>query len=343
MGDELYMLRCLELAACGAGNVAPNPMVGAILVHDNKIIGEGFHQLFGGVHAEVMAIESVRNENKQFIAEATLYVSLEPCNHFGKTPPCTIKIIENGIKKVVVGVLDPNKSVDGGGIKVLMNSGVDVVCGVIENECRLLNKFFFTYQEKKRPFITLKWAESSDGFIGGVNYKRTKLTNQFSDKLVHKMRAEHMAVFAGGRTILSDDPLLTNRFWKGKSPVRVTLDTKNNFSKQLNIFNEAAPSLIFNFEVKDKCGGVELIKIHASKNQFSEIIQSLFERNINSMLVEGGASTINLLVQQNLWDEMKFFITDKIIGVGIEAPATAGKFISEEYIFGDILKTFHNK
>ena len=333
------MRRCLELASRGAGFVAPNPMVGAVLVAEGKIIGEGFHEKYGEAHAEVNAVRSVAAEKKHLIESATLYVNLEPCNHFGKTPPCTKLIVENKIKKVVIGTADPNVLVNGSGIKTLRDAGIDVVCGLLEEENKLLNRFFFTYHEKKRPYITIKWAQSTDGFIAGEGNTPVHLTNSFSDHLVQKMRAEHMAIYVGGRTLLADDPRLTNRSGRGANPLRITLDTKNNFPKNLSVFNSEAATLVFNFEKNALFKTTEYIKIEGGKNVYEQIMQILFYRKINSILVEGGAETINTLVQLGLWDEMKIFTTKNKLQKGILAPGIAGKEMNKEYVSDNIINT----
>ncbi len=336
---EKYMQYSLSLASRGSGFVAPNPMVGALVVAEGRIIGEGWHQEFGAAHAEVNALNNVKPENVHLLSEATLFVTLEPCNHFGKTPPCTEKIINSGIKKVVVGTLDPNPLVSGKGVARLRENAINVIVGILENDCRELNKFFFCFHEKKRPYITLKWAQSSDGFIAGENNTPIHLTNSYSDHLVQKMRAEHMAIFVGGRTILSDDPKLTNRSGRGKNPVRISLDTKNNFPPNLCIFNTEASSLIFNFEKNEIKENVEFIKIEKDEKIFEKIMAILFNKKINSILVEGGTETINSFVKLKMWEEMKIFITENKLSAGINAPVLSGKGISSEQILDNSLIT----
>lgn len=333
------MRRCLELASRGSGYVAPNPMVGAVLVYEGRIIGEGYHKKIGEAHAEVNAINSVKVGDKHLISGAILYVNLEPCDHFGKTPPCTQLIINNNIKSVVIGTEDPNNLVNGKGIKKLREAGTEVIVGVLENECVDLNKFFFTFHQKLRPYITIKWAQSADGFIAGENYTPVHFTNSYSDQLVQKMRAEHMAIFVGGRTVISDDPKLTNRSGAGKNPLRISLDTKNNFSENLSLFNSESESLIFNFEKSESNGNSEYIKIEKGESIFEQIMAILFNKKINSILVEGGADTINNLVKHQLWDEMKLFISDDKLMNGIAAPITSGKEIRSEKIYNNTLIT----
>src|SRR5437868_6012424 len=230
------MHRCLELAKLAAGNVAPNPMVGAVLVHEEKIISEGYHKQFGEPHAEVNCINNVKEEDKHLIEKSTLYVSLEPCSHFGKTPPCTDLIIKNKIPKVVIGCVDIYKEVHGRGIKKLQDAEVEVVTGILEKECIELNKRFFTFHEKYRPYIILKWAESANGKIG-IDTERVLISNEYSDRLVHKWRSEEAAILIGTNTALKDDPSLTTRLWQGNNPVRLVIDMDLRLPSHLKIFN----------------------------------------------------------------------------------------------------------
>lgn len=333
------MRRCLELAALAKGLVAPNPLVGALLVHDNVIIGSGYHIQYGAPHAEVNAINSVKPENAHLISASTLYVNLEPCNHFGKTPPCTELILSKHIKKVVIGTLDPNPLVAGKGKQKLEGNGVEVITGILENDCRELNKFFFTFHEKHRPYITLKWAQSADGFIAAEGHKPIHFTNTISDKFVQSMRAEHSAIFVGGRTIISDNPNLTNRSGVGKNPLRITLDTKSNFPENLNILNDEARTLIFNLQKNAITNNVEYIQLQPDENWYTQIHKILFNKNINSILVEGGAETINALIHLNLWDTMHIFTSDHILNRGIKSPALAGVETVSEQIQNNTLST----
>ncbi len=335
--DELYITRCLELAALGKGFVAPNPLVGAVLVHDDIIIGSGYHTQLGAPHAEVNAINAVQLENAHLISASTLYVNLEPCNHFGKTPPCTELIIAQSIKKVVIGTLDPNPIVAGKGIEKLKENGVEVIVGILEKECRELNKFFFTFHEKKRPFITLKWAQSADGFIAAEGHVPVHFTNAICDKLVQDLRAEHSTIFVGGRTIISDNPKLTNRSGEGKNPLRITLDTKNNFPENLNILNIDADTIIFNLQKNEIQNNINYLKLQPDENWYAQIIKILFSKNINSILVEGGAKTINALMHLYLWDSMHIFTSDHILHKGIRAPELAGIEISSKHIENNTL------
>ncbi|MBC8046293.1 MAG: bifunctional diaminohydroxyphosphoribosylaminopyrimidine deaminase/5-amino-6-(5-phosphoribosylamino)uracil reductase RibD [Fimbriimonadaceae bacterium] len=338
----LYMQRCLDLASCGAGKVAPNPLVGAVLVHNEKVIGEGFHEKFGEAHAEVNAITRAEKSFPHLISESILYVNLEPCSHHGKTPPCTDLIIDKKIKRVIIGCLDPNPLVCGKGKQKLISAGIEVADGILETACRELNKYFISFHEKQRPYITLKWAQSDDGFIAQKNYLPVHLTNSYSDQLVHKMRAEHMAIYVGGRTVLSDNPKLTVRFWKGKNPIRVSLDTKNTFKTNLNIFNENAETYLFNYEKYEDHENVKYIKIDPSKNYISQILEFLYKKEINSLLVEGGAGSLNDFIKCNVWDEAKVFISGHQLKNGVAASAIPGKVVCEETIFNNRLITALN-
>lgn len=235
--DELYMQRCLQLAQLAAGHTAPNPMVGAVLVHDGVIIGEGYHKQYGGPHAEVNCINSVAEEHKHLIPSSFIYVSLEPCAHYGKTPPCADLIIRNKIPKVVVGCRDPFKQVDGKGIEKLVNAGIDVTVGVLEKECRQVNRRFFTFHTQHRPYVLLKWAQTGDGKIASYSEERLLISNDISNKLVHKWRSEEAAILVGTNTALMDNPSLTNRLWSGKSPIRLVIDMDLRLPKHLQLFN----------------------------------------------------------------------------------------------------------
>lgn len=338
---ELFMQRCLELAALGSGHVAPNPMVGAVLVYEGEIIGEGFHRKFGEPHAEVNAINTVPDHLKGFIGKSTLYVSLEPCAHHGKTPPCADLIIASGIPEVVIGCDDPNPLVAGKGKQKMTEAGIRITDHILDAECRELNRHFITWHEKQRPYITLKWAQSSDGFIAEEDHSPVHFTNVFSDQLVHKMRSEHMAIFAGGRTILSDDPALTVRKWNGRNPVRVSLDTKNSFPPHLQIFSGEGTCIIFNFEIEGVKNNIEFIRLRKEENIIEQILHALYERKINSLLVEGGTHTISQFAEAGLWDEAKIFISQKILNKGIAAPVMPGQIINTEHFFSDTLLTVY--
>lgn len=341
MDFESIMQRCLMLAELGVGNVAPNPMVGCVIVRDNKIIAEGYHKKYGGPHAEVDAIQNAITAGCDDFSEAILIVNFEPCCHQGKTPPCVDLIIEKNFKKVVIASVDPNPLVAGKGIKKLEESGIEVITGICDAENKNLNAHFFTFQTKHRPYVTLKWAQSSDGFIAKINYEQIKLSNTFSDVLVHKMRAEHMAILVGGRTAVKDNPLLNVRLWHGKSPLRIVLDTKGIIPKNLNLLDNSHPTLIFNPLVEGKKENTEFIKC-IGKNTIQQVLGYLFTQNINSLLVEGGAITLNDFIHSGAWDTIKIFETPHCLNKGIAAPNRPELPNSKEIIFDNTLVSYYN-
>ena len=342
--DEQYMARCLQLANAGAGNVAPNPMVGATLVHENRIIGEGYHQKYGQAHAEVNCINSVAEENKAAINQSTLYVSLEPCSHFGKTPPCTELVIQNKIPKVIIGCEDIFKEVSGRGIQKLKDAGIEVITGVLENECMDLNKRFFTFHEKFRPYIILKWAQSLNGKISNTATERILISNDYSNRLVHKWRSEEAAILIGTNTALQDNPLLTARLWNGKNPVRIIIDKELRLPSTLKVFNNDSKTIVYNL-IKNS-NERDLVHIKLDKGNFiDELIHSLFEMNIQSMLVEGGAKTLQSFIDRNLWDEARVITNENlIIENGVASPEMKG-FIFEknERYDNDLVSYFRKK
>lgn len=315
------MQHCLNLAKKGLGKVAPNPMVGSVLVHNNQIIAEGYHQKYGGPHAEPNAINQVSDE---LLKECTLYVTLEPCSHHGKTPPCADLIISKGIKKVVIGNLDTNPLVAGKGIKKLQDAGVQVEYGVLNEACRELNKRFFTFHEKKRPYIILKWAQTQDGFISQWPLPQNKETNWItspeSKALVHQWRSEEQAILIGYNTALNDNPLLTTRLAEGKNPLRLVLDENCQLPTTLNVFNNKAETIVFNTKKEVLVDNIHYVKIDSS-NLVSEVLNYLHSKNISSIIVEGGTKTLNLFIKQQLWDEARVFVNPlKTFVKGINAP-----------------------
>ncbi len=342
---EFFMERCLELAANGLGYVAPNPMVGSVVVCDDQIIGEGFHQKYGMSHAEVNAIQSVKDQS--LLKNSTLYVNLEPCAHMGKTPPCTDLIIEKGIPKVVIGISDPNSLVAGKGIEKLRKSGIKVIDQVLPTQCRELNKRFFTYHEKKRPYIILKWAQTSDGFMDvirkpgdavGVNW----ISNSTSRKLVHKWRAEEQAIFAGTNTIIYDDPELTLRLWKGNSPVRIILDRNLRIPQSAKVFNNAAPTLIFNNSITKIAGNTEFIKLEIKSDPLRQIFNEMYNRGILSVIVEGGKRLLESFLEKDTWDEARVLIGKKKFNNGLKAPEIQVPAMFQEAIVDDNLHVYMN-
>lgn len=337
------MSRCLQLAEAGAGNVAPNPMVGAVLVYEDKIIGEGYHQKYGEAHAEVNCINNVIEENKFLIEKSTIYVSLEPCSHFGKTPPCTDLIIKNKIKKVVTGCKDVYKEVAGRGILKLQNAGVEVVAGVLENKCIDLNKRFFTFHQKFRPYIILKWAQSFNGKIGSGDDKRILISNEYSNRLVHKWRSEEASILIGTNTALQDNPLLTTRLWQGKNPVRIIIDKELKLPSTLKVFNTEARTIIYNSVKNLTEENIVYIKLEY-ENFLHQLLDSLFEMNIQSVLVEGGTKTLQSFIDAGLWDEAKIIMNEElIIENGIAAPEMKDFILEkQEKYFNDLISYYRN-
>ncbi len=322
MNEEKYIWRCLQLAKLGESYVSPNPMVGAVLEYNGNIIGEGYHRRFGEPHAEPNAINSVID--KELISKSTLYVNLEPCSYFGKTPPCADLIVRSGIKKVVIGTQDPNPKVSGKGIQILKNAGIEVITGVLENECRELNKRFFAFQEKKRPFIMLKWAQTLDGFID-ANRKDPKIlplqiSNAITRQLTHKIRSENQSILIGSNTVLLDNPSLTVRNWSGKSPVRIVLNRQGNIPDDYHVLDNQIQTLIFTSHNKPSTQKVEYIKFDFEKEDLKMVIEKIYERNIHSILVEGGAKLLNSFLNLGLWDEANVEISNQILKTGVVAP-----------------------
>jgi diaminohydroxyphosphoribosylaminopyrimidine deaminase/5-amino-6-(5-phosphoribosylamino)uracil reductase len=318
--DEIFMQRCIELARLGEGNVAPNPMVGAVIVLNGKIIGEGYHREYGQAHAEVNAVNSVLD--KDSLKEATIYVSLEPCAHFGKTPPCADLIVHHHLKKVVIGCLDTFSEVSGKGIKRLKDAGIEVVEGVLEKECRNLNKRFFTFHEKKRPYIILKWAQTQDGFLDKNREVASKGVNWISSPetqiLVHQWRSEEQAILVGRKTVENDNPSLTVREVDGKNPIRILIDSQLKISSDSNIFNSEAKTIILNkikSEVSANCQWVKLPELTTAS-----ILEALYELNIQSVFIEGGSKTLQHFIIDNSWDEARVIVGNTTFKDGLKAP-----------------------
>lgn len=337
MNREFYIKRCIELAQKATGKTYPNPLVGAVIVHNGKIIGEGFHQKAGEPHAEINAINSVKNP--ELLPESTIYVSLEPCAHFGKTPPCSFKLREIGFKKVVIGAMDSHDKVNGKGKKILIDAGIETLSGILEDECRELNKRFFTFHEKKRPFIILKWAESNDGFID-KDFKPTQISNELASQFVHQIRSEEHAILVGTQTALNDNPSLTTRLIEGRNPVRILIDFDLKVPQDFKIYNNEAPTLVFNQEKEAEEGNVKFIKI-SKENFLEELMQKLFENQIQSVLIEGGSRTLQTFINANLWDETIIIKNENLnLENGTKAPNFEG-YLTEEKIFRDNKVSFY--
>ncbi|HRI21188.1 MAG TPA: bifunctional diaminohydroxyphosphoribosylaminopyrimidine deaminase/5-amino-6-(5-phosphoribosylamino)uracil reductase RibD [Panacibacter sp.] len=341
--DEIYMQRCLQLAGLGTGFVAPNPLVGAVLIHEDCIIGEGYHKLYGEPHAEVNCIKAVREEDKHLITAATLYVSLEPCVHHGKTPPCTDLIIAQQIKKTVIGCRDPFVKVDGKGIEKLMNAGIDVTVGILENECKTINKRFFTFHTKQRPYIILKWAQTTNSKIA-ISDERLYITNEFTNRLVHKWRSGEAGILVGTNTALLDNPELTNRLWCGKSPVRLVLDKDLRLPISLKIFDQQHRTIIFNTIKHAEDGKVLYYRVNKDLSFVQQILNACFKENIQSILVEGGAQLLQSFINEGMWDEARI-ITNKTLYTenGLAAPQlSAHRFYKSEAVFTDAIDYYFN-
>jgi diaminohydroxyphosphoribosylaminopyrimidine deaminase/5-amino-6-(5-phosphoribosylamino)uracil reductase len=339
MNDQFFMRRCLQLAEAGRSYVAPNPMVGSVIVHEGKIIGEGYHTAFGKPHAEPEAIDSV--EDRTLLRSSTLYVNLEPCAHHGKTPPCAERIVREGIPRVVIGSSDPNPLVAGKGISILKNAGIEVISGVLENECRNFNIRFYTFHELKRPYVVLKWAQSKDGFIGKRNVEeRVKISNEATNQLVHKWRSEEQAILVGKNTALADDPGLDVRNWKGRDPVRIILDERLELPPTLKIFSKDRPTIILNTvrsDIQEKTQWVKLPEMSAD-----EILKALYACNINSVLVEGGAKVIETFINAGSWDEARVITSQKELGEGVIAPEMKSEVYKAEQLGSDSISCYRN-
>lgn len=337
---ETYMQRCLYLASKGLGRVAPNPMVGSVLVHNGVIIGEGYHKQYGGPHAEVNAIASVQDET--LLKQATLYVNLEPCSHYGKTPPCADLILTKQIPRVVIGSYDPNPKVAGKGIQRLKDAGVEVTTEVLKAESDFLNRRFLTYHTLHRPYVLLKWAQSTDGFMGLNEPKQVWLTNAESKKLSHKWRTEEQAILVGRNTVMVDDSELTARLWPGNNPLRVVIDRNLVLGLDKKIFNNKADTLIVNELKEETTGNLDYCKIDFTNQVSAQILNLLYQRNILSVIIEGGAQTLQSFIAVNLWDEARIFTTPHTLKNGIPAPVLPGKLIEETTIENDKLQVLLN-
>ena len=334
----------MQLAKNGIGATRPNPSVGAVVVYQNEIIGEGFTSPYGGNHAEVNAINSVKN--KALLSEATIYVTLEPCSHHGKTPPCTDLIIQHKIAKVVIGTKDQFFRVNGSGIEKLKEAGIDVLVNVLEEKSLELNKRFFTFHSEKRPYVILKWAQTSDGFIDIDRKEPLNIDSWITDLdakvLVHHWRAEEQAIMVGTNTALNDNPKLTVREVDGNNPTRIVLDMSLRLPDNLNLFDGSVPTLVFNSVKNEVSNNLELIKIDAKGDIMDQILDELYYREIQSMIIEGGGQLINTFIYQNLWDEARVFTGNKEFKKGLPAPTIKKNPIFTLQIETDILNTYMN-
>jgi len=333
--DEIYMLRAMELASMGKGYVSPNPLVGCVIVKDKLIIGEGWHEKFGGPHAEVNAINAV--QDKSLIDGATLYVNLEPCTHYGKTPPCADLINQYPIKRIVISNIDPNPLVAGKEVEKLMSAGKEVEVGILEEKGAFLNSRFFSYIEKKRPYILLKWAETNDGFIAKENFDSKWISGELSRKLVHKWRTEEDAVMIGTNTALYDNPKLNVRDWAGRNPTRIFIDKNLQVPLGAHLVDGTQTTICYNYKIQEVKKMVEYVKLDPIDNLLTSVLEDLYARKIQSVIVEGGAVLLNAFISIGLWDEARVFKSKQSFGAGIQAPLIRGKSISVDRIGEDEL------
>lgn len=342
--SESFMQRCLDLALLGMGDVAPNPMVGCVIVHNGLIIGEGYHQKFGQAHAEVNAIQAVLSP--ELLTQSTLYVSLEPCAHFGKTPPCADLIIKSGIPHVVIGTIDPFVKVAGAGIERMEKAGIKVEVGVLEKECRELNRRFFTFHAQKRPYIILKWAQTLDGFMDTDRTETqhpTWITNAISKRLVHKQRSQESAILIGTNTAAYDNPALTVREWTGNQPIRMVLDRRLRLDHSLCVFDQQAPTWIFTQGELPDTQNLRYIRLDYNLNILPQIMAALYERQVLSLIVEGGSMLLNSFLQAGLWDEAFVYTGNQYFGRGIQAPHISGETMGYEILDDCKLHVIRNK
>ena len=327
--DEIFMHRCIELAQKGLGNTYPNPLVGCVIVKNDEIIAEGWHKKAGSLHAEVDAIQKVTN--KSILTECTLFVNLEPCSHFGQTPPCSNLIIEMGIPNVVIGCQDSNEKVSGKGIKKLIEAGCNVITGVLEKESKTLNQRFFTFHEKKRPYIILKWAESKDGFMAPKKSEKDYwLTHAHSRQRVHQWRSEEQAILLGSQSVINDNPNLSTRLWYGKNPIRFAIDPNQRIPKNSNLKDGKIKTFFMVNENSNRKNDNNIISDE-------EILKSLYKKNIQSVIIEGGSKTLKFFIQNKIWDVARVFKTDKNLDYGLKSPKVQGELKSRTKIQNDVL------
>jgi diaminohydroxyphosphoribosylaminopyrimidine deaminase/5-amino-6-(5-phosphoribosylamino)uracil reductase len=341
---EIYMQRCLELALLGAGKVAPNPMVGAVLVYHDRIIGEGYHQQYGGPHAEVNCLDSVTDDDRLLVHDAVLYVSLEPCAHFGKTPPCADLIIRHEIKKVVIGCRDPFTEVNGKGIEKLRSAGVEVITGILEKECIALNRRFFTFHTKHRPYIILKWAQTANNKIAGEPGQRLLISNEHTNRLVHQWRSEEAAILVGTNTALLDDPSLTNRLWTGKNPVRMVIDMSLRLPATLKLFDQQQKTIVFNTSKQETNNNILYHQVKKEETILPQILNAAHKLQLQSILVEGGAKLLQSFIDAGLWDEARVIKNEQLtINNGLNAPILNDSYDRKEKIITDTIYYYTNK
>ena len=331
------MQRCLDLALLGAGSVAPNPMVGCVIVYEDRIIGEGFHQKYGEAHAEVNAIKNVKPQDKHLLSQSTLYVNLEPCAHFGKTPPCANLIIEHQIKRVVIGMLDPNPLVAGKGAALLKNAGIEVTSPILKEACEAFNKRFIKGITQQKPYVILKWAQTMNGYlspdaskISAAQFEQERhITGKWVQKLVHKWRTTEDAVMVATNTALTDNPALNNRAWEGRSPARIVLDKNLRLPSHLKLFDNSQTTFVLNAMREERIGNTIYLKLDFESDWFSQALSRLYEFHIGSIVVEGGSKLLHYLIEYHLWDEAIVFYSKSHLQEGIVAPSIKGRVIQQ--------------
>jgi diaminohydroxyphosphoribosylaminopyrimidine deaminase/5-amino-6-(5-phosphoribosylamino)uracil reductase len=345
-GHEKYMRRCIDLAEKGLGSTAPNPMVGCVIVCEDRIIGEGYHNFFGGPHAEVMAINGISNPS--ILKNSVLYVNLEPCSHYGKTPPCTNLIVEKKVPVVITGTLDPNPIVSGMGINWLKGNGIYVVTDILKEECLHLNRRFFTFYMKKRPYIILKWAQTKDSFIDLERNENAKrkinwITDEACRRLVHKWRAEEQAILVGSRTVIKDNPQLTTRNWPGKDPLRIVIDREARLSGDLHIMDGSAETIVFTHIPRSDKNNLKFILLEKNKDPIPAVLDFLYTINVQSLIVEGGKILIDEFLKHDVWDEARIFTGNNTFGKGVPAPVISSEPVEEFEFSESLLKIYRNK
>ncbi|WP_322970472.1 bifunctional diaminohydroxyphosphoribosylaminopyrimidine deaminase/5-amino-6-(5-phosphoribosylamino)uracil reductase RibD [Faecalibacter sp. LW9] len=338
--DERYMARCIQIAQNGLGSTYPNPFVGSIIVHNQKILAEGYTSAYGGPHAEVNAIRQIKDDS--ILKECTLYVTLEPCSHYGKTPPCCDLVIAKEFKRVVIGTLDPFAEVNGQGYLRLLENGIDVTLGILEEECKELNRRFITFHQEKRPYIILKWAQTQDGYMGHDDVQKW-ITNRYSRQLVHEWRTEEQAILVGKKTALVDNPQLNTRFWEGKNPLRISIDKFLAIPRNFHLYDQSIPTVIFNAIEDREDKNLKLVKIDFDSNIIPPILDYLYQNNFQTLIVEGGSDTIQKFIDMNLWDEARVLSSNAFWNQGILAPIVRGKRVSQQKIINDHVTVIRNQ
>jgi len=344
MNETLYMQRCLELAQKAKGHTAPNPMVGAVLVYNGHIIGEGYHKQYGQAHAEVNCLTSVSETNRHLIPDSIMYVSLEPCAHYGKTPPCATRIVAEGIKKVVIANTDPFEKVSGRGLQILRDAGIAVDIDILDQEAAWVNRRFFTFHRHRRPYIILKWAQSPDGYIAPADSSRLQISNELSKRLVHKWRTEEAAIMIGTNTAINDNPQLTARLWAGKQPLRILLDRNLRVPSISNIYDTATNTWVINELKEERHDNIHFIKFNFDKNFLRSLSERLHKAGILSVIIEGGTQLLSSFIHEGLWDEARVFTGDISLQNGISAPSLQNGILSfDTQLENNTLKLFTNK